>query len=163
MVFSFNLLVDLVNYAECKNNCGFLIRSTCTDDVVTKWNKNSIGGILKKWITSVKKIRSISDEERKYAFLRKRVVEFEMKDEFGKRIGDGVQYIANMDCSKITPVGPTWRKASLFSSSQFHDGFLYGIEDDDGEMTGMPFSMNILEITEIVLFSVWILTTILNL
>ena len=53
-----------------------------------------------------------------------------------KKIGTGAQFIGNIDCSSLKHVGPTWRKPSMFSMMQFHDGFLYGTEDINGELSG---------------------------
>ena len=131
------LIRNLVSYSECQVDCGTLARSTCTDDFTTKWNKDSIGETLAKWITNIRKIRSVSDEEKKHYFLTKTVLEFKKKSIHGKILGDGVQFISNTDCLKKKNIGPTWRKTSIFSGTQFNDGFLYGIEDDNGELTGV--------------------------
>ena len=92
---------------------------------------------MKKWINSVQKISLISENDKKHIFLRKTVLGFEKQDSYGRTEGDGVQYIAVRDCLNQKHVGPSWRKTSIFSRSQFHDGFLYGIEDEYGELTGV--------------------------
>ena len=53
-----------------------------------------------------------------------------------KKIGTGAHFVGNIDCSSLKHVGPTWRKPSMFSMVQFHDGFLYGTDDIDGELSG---------------------------
>ena len=139
VVIAGNLILNFVNYSESYPNCGTLTRSTCTDSITTKWYKESVGEHLKNWIKSISKIRSIPEREKENFFLRKTVLLFEMKN---KRLGvmaEGVQYIANRDCSKKKHIGPTWRKTSIFSNAQFDDGFLYGIEDSNGDLTGTPF------------------------
>jgi hypothetical protein len=76
------------------------------------------------------------EREKEHFFLRKTVLVFETKNKRGGVTGEGVRYISNRDCSRKMHVGPTWRKTSTFSNTQFHDGFLYGIEDDNGGLTG---------------------------
>ena len=80
--------------------------------------------------------RTILEKEKGHYFLEKTLLEFEMKNEHGNVIENGVQFIANRDCSKDRHIGPTWRKTSNISGSQFNDGFLYGVEDDIGDLTG---------------------------
>ena len=131
-----NLILNLVNYAECQANCGTLARSTCSDDVSTKWNKNSVGETLAKWIANIKRISTMPEKEKEHYFLRKTILNFKTKNTRGKVLGNGVQFIANRDCSRKRHIGPTWRKTSTFSGTQFNDGFLYGVEDDNGDLTG---------------------------
>ena len=87
-------------------------------------------------MVSLAKAKSISAREKPHRFLRKTVLEFDKKASSGKKVGVGVQYVANLDCIEKKHVGPTWRKASTFSNTIFHDGFLYGIESENGELTG---------------------------
>ena len=123
---------------KSQSNCGTLSRSTCTDANTTEWNKESVGKSLKKWILSINKIRSMPLKEKDTYFLRKTVLQFEPTSRLVTSHGtrSGVQYIANKDCTRKRHIGPTWRKMSNVSGTQFHDGFLYGIEDGDGELTG---------------------------
>ena len=137
-----NLILNLVSYSECHPNCGTLARSSCTDDITTKWNKDSVGETLRKWILSIGKIRSMPERETKHFFLRKTVSKYQMMSKSGKNIGDGVMFISNRNCSTNRHIGPTWRKSSTYSRSQFDDGFLYGIEDDNGELTGWYTILN---------------------
>ena len=136
IAFAGNLILNLVIYSECHPNCGTLARSSCTDDITTQWNKYSVGETLRKWIISIGKIRSMPERETKHFFLRKTVSKFEIRSKSGKIIGDFVTSISNRNCSTNKHIGPTWRKPSTYSNTQFHDGFLYGIEDDNGELTG---------------------------
>ena len=136
VVIAGNLILNLVNYSESHPNCGTLTRSTCADSITTKWNKDSVGKHLKNWINSISKIRSMQEQEKENFFLRKTVIVFETKNKRGGVTGEGVRYIANRDCSRKRHIGPTWRKTSIFSNTKFDDGFLYGIEDDNGELTG---------------------------
>jgi hypothetical protein len=137
IAFAGNLILSLVNYSECHPNCGTLARSSCTDDITTKWNKDSVGETLKKWINSIGKITSMPERETKRFFLRKTVSKYQLMNTQCKIIGDGVTLISNRNCSINKHIGPTWRKASPFSKTQFNDGLLYGIEDDNGELTGL--------------------------
>ena len=41
-----------------------------------------------------------------------------------------------MNCSSKRSLGPTWQTAGTTSGRQFHDGFLYGVEDRKGTLTG---------------------------
>ena len=75
------------------------------------------------------------EQEKENFFLPKTVIVFE-KNKLGGVTGEGVRYIVNRDCSRKRHIGPTWRKYSPFGNTQFHDGFLYGIEDDNGELKG---------------------------
>ena len=130
------LILNLVSYSECQDHCGTLVRSTCPDDISTKWNKNSVGETLARWIANVRQISIVPEKEKEHYFLRKTVLEFKRKGTRGEVLANGVQFIANRDCSKKRHIGPTWRKTSNFSGSQFNDGFLYGFEDDNGDLTG---------------------------
>ena len=131
------MIINIKTFSECQLNCGTLARSTCTDDVTTKWNKIMVGSSLKKWMSSLTKIRSMPSKDVKQFFLRKKVNDFDIKNKFGKPVGHGVQYISNRDCSTKKNVGPSWRKTSISSGTIFHDGFLYGREDGKGEFTGV--------------------------
>jgi hypothetical protein len=128
-----NLVITSLNYCNCEQslNCGSFVRSTCTDDVTTEWSKHSIGKNLKTWITSISNITPTNPQ----FYIPKTLYNFQ--DDRKKEM---VKFIANTDCLKGRPYGPTWRKPSTISSTQFHDGFLYGIEDEMGELTGMPKS-----------------------
>ena len=112
--------------------CGTLVRSTCSDNVTTKWNKISVGHTLKHWIKSLAKITSKHGYNKEHIFLSKKMNQFRLKD----NTGYGVHYIANFDCKTQRSIGPTWLKPSIYSADPLNDGFLYGIEDENGEMTG---------------------------
>ena len=126
--FNFTLL----RLYEAHENCGSLVRSTCSPEVTTKWNKQSIGPSLKKWVESLTKITSMTEQDKDYIYLRKKFKEFERKNN-AKSI---IQYISNVDCETKKSIGPTWIKPGVFSDKLFDDGFLYGMEDEKGEMTG---------------------------
>lgn len=131
------LILLTSNYGQCEKSstCGVSVQTSCTDEVTTKWNKYFIGENLKKWFRSIKRNNALEDKE--HSFLRKTLLMFEEKDNIsGKRMGYGVQIIANRNCTNKKHFGPTWRKASMFSANQFHDGFIYGKEDNTGEITG---------------------------
>ena len=83
------------------------------------------------WIRSITKITSMEEADKQYFYLKKTVQQ-------GYNKGEGliIQYIANLNCSSKKHFGPTWRKAGVISGIQFHDGFLYGIEDENGTLTG---------------------------
>ena len=131
------MILSIKSFSECQLNCGTLVRSTCTDDVTAKWNKIMVGKSLKRWMSSLTKIRSMPAQDVKLFFLRKKATDFDIKNKFGKPVGQGVQYISNRNCSTKKNVGPTWRKTSISSGTIFHDGFLYGREDEKGEFTGV--------------------------
>ena len=142
IAFAGNLILNLANYSECQPNCETWSRSTCTDDITTKWNKIFVGETLKEWITSIEKIKSIPETEKENIFLGKTILEFKTEnthklDHTTNVIRGGVYYISNSDCSKQRNIGPKWRKASLFSNKQFDDGFLYSNEDDNAAFTGL--------------------------
>ena len=124
------LILTSLIYCNCAQslNCGSFVRSTCTDDVTTEWNKHSIGKNLRTWITSISEITPTNPQ----FYLPKTLFNFQDV----KKV-EMVKFIANKDCLTDKTYGPTWRKTSTFSSTQFHDGFLYGIEDETGELTGM--------------------------
>ena len=124
-----------MNYCLCEANtglnCGSLVKSSCTDDLTTKWNRNDIGRTLKMWLGGITKITSIEEQEKEYFFLRKTVVNQE--NQWNRHI---IKYIANLNCSNQKHFGPTWRKAGVSTFTRFHDGLLYGIEDENGTLTG---------------------------
>ena len=132
-IFSSCLVFVLLFYCECvqKLNCGCLVKSTCFDDITTKWNKDDISKHLKTWIKGVVKLTSFKVGEEKHFYLKKTF----------KQTGNIVRYIANVNCSSKCTLkssfGPTWRTAGEISNNQFHDGFLYGVEDTHGMLTGL--------------------------
>ena len=114
------------DYTSCGNN----FKSDCDDDITTKWNTQHIKKNLKigfkAFLRLVKRTRK-----------KKTLLIFDEKDIIThKTIARGIQFIGNVYCSNLKHVRPTWRKPSLFSMRQFHDGFLYGVEDGHGELTG---------------------------
>ena len=135
-MLKFSLFVFLVStilrHSEVQCNCGALTSSTCFDSVTTKWNKKSIGQSLKNWIESLNKIESLTDGYKDHIFMPKNIKEFSLK----QKVGSGILYIGNLDCSTKKSIGPTWMKPSTYSNDPLHDGFLYGLEDENGEMTG---------------------------
>ena len=129
-------ILESTSYCRCEShlNCGYSVRSTCPDNITTKWNSDSIHSNLKDWMSSIRK--GESNIENQALCSTKTIIGFEEKNELGKHLGYGVQYIARRDYISNKHVGPTWRKPSLISLRQFNDGFLYGIEDKNGELTG---------------------------
>ena len=118
-------------------SCGIAVKSDCVDNITTKWNTQHIKKNLKHWIQSISTIDSFSSKDFEKPEIKKTLLMFDEKDIItNKTIGRGMQFIGNIDCSNLKHVGPTWRKPSLFSMRQFHDGFLYGEEDSRGELTG---------------------------
>ena len=122
------------------DDCGTLVRSTCSDNLTTKWNKMSVGHTLKHWIKSLAKITMKHGYNKEHIFLNKKMKQFRIKD----NTRSGIHYIANFDCETQRSIGPTWMKPSIYSTDPLNDGFLYGIEDENGEMTGdlIRFSSN---------------------
>ena len=115
--------------SESSWNCGTLVKSTCTDHVTSKWNKQNVGHHLKTWVKQIEKLTSLKEAEMKHFFSRKRI----FQDPETKI----VRYIGNVDCLSKRTLGPIWKTAGTVSGHQFHDGFLYGQEDENGTLTGM--------------------------
>ena len=133
------ILFNSVNLSSCGVNCGTIAKSTCDDSMTTEWNSHDIGQTLKNWVESIKKIRSMPEKAIELFFLRKTLVTFEEKHHCGngrRNDNDIVGYISNIKCDEEKRYGPAWRKTSNFSGTQFFDGFLYGYEDQNGELTG---------------------------
>ena len=124
-----------MNYSVCQPHCGPVIKSNCADDITTKWNKISVGERLRKWIISIHKITSNPQNEDDNFSLTKRIVMFGAKYKNGSFENRGINSISNYDCSIKRNIGPSWKKASVFSVTQFHDGFLYGMGDENGNPT----------------------------
>ena len=134
-----NILFNCINLSKCGINCGTLVKSTCADSVTGEWNSHDIGQTLKDWVKSITRLRSMPEKDAKLFFLRKMLLTFEEKDHYGNGRFNGndiAGYISNIKCDDETHYGPTWRKTSNFSGTQFFDGFLYGYEDQNGELTG---------------------------
>ena len=120
------------------NFCGAVVRSTCTDDFTTEWNSKNIGKNLKMWMNKMESIKQITTPELKYYYLSK---SFYTEP---KRMHKGepqviVNYIGNKNCATGKTTGPVWKVAALkpHARDQFHDGFLYDLEDDNGTFTGI--------------------------
>ena len=123
-------------YSEANDlfSCGWAVKSNCDDYITTKWNSKAIGKNLRNWFRSISRI---SSEDISQPYLRKTLLMFDERNIVSnQKIGTGAQFVGNIDCSSLKHVGPTWRKPSMFSMMQFHDGFLYGTEDIDGELSG---------------------------
>ena len=134
-----NILFNSVNFSICGLNCGSIAKSTCDDSMTTDWNRHDIGQTLKNWVKSITRLRSMPEKDIKLFFLRKTLVTFDEKDHYGNgkcNTNDIVGYISNIKCDEEKRYGPAWRKTSNFSGTQFFDGFLYGYEDQNGELTG---------------------------
>ena len=145
--FNFLALVSIlffsVNLSSCGLNCGSLAKSTCDDSMTTDWNRHDIGQTLKNWVKSITRLRSMPEKDIKLFFLRKTLVTFDEKDHYGNgkcNTNDIVGYISNIKCDEVKRYGPAWRKTSNFSGTQFFDGFLYGYEDQNGELTGANYT-----------------------
>ena len=130
------LIHALENNSKYKPNltCGVLVKSSCADDETGDWNRNSVGQHLKSWVQSISKIDMITKQESYKYFRLKSLITFKdsAKNEYIKMIG-------KRDCHEDIKTGPVWKKPSTFSSKQFHDGFVYGVENEAGEMTGKYF------------------------
>ena len=134
-----SILFNSVNLSICGLNCGSIAKSTCDDSMTTEWNSHDIGQTLKDWVKSITRLRSIPEKDIDLFFLRKTLVTFDKKDHYGNGKCNGndiVGYISNIKCNEEKRYGPAWRKTSNFSGTQFFDGFLYGYEDRNGELTG---------------------------
>ena len=134
-----SILFNSMNLSICGLNCGSIAKSTCDDSMTTEWNRHDIGQTLKNWVKSITKLRSMPEKDTKLFFLRKTLVTFNKKNPQGSGKCDGndiVGYISNIKCDEEKHYGPAWRKTSNFSGTQFFDGFLYGYEDQNGELTG---------------------------
>ena len=133
-IVSIYLSVLMSQHALAQSNCGYQIRSTCSYDLTTKWNAKFVGNSLKKWFSSLTNITSIQERYENHTQNYTTALKLIM----GKNgnAGIGVEYISNLDCSTKQSIGPTWMKPSNYSSNLLEDGFLYGQENDLGEMTG---------------------------
>jgi hypothetical protein len=115
--------------------CGAIVRSTCTDDFTTNWNSKNIGKNLKMWMNNIESMETITESEMKYYHVSKTF--------FTGRATTIVKYIGNKNCLTSKTFGPVWKIASdgfqsiKFQSNSFHDGFLYGIEAENGTFTGI--------------------------
>ena len=131
-IFITGLLFGSFNILQCEQNCGKLVTSTCSDDSVTTWNTHNVGGNLKNWIRSIQQVSSSSKRHKWDLFVQKPLHNSELSS---------VQFMTSNRCKKQRPVGPLWKKASMFSGTQFHDGYLYTEKNDVGNMTGNYISL----------------------
>ena len=123
-------------FCQGKNplGCGDLIKSTCHDNITTKWNHKNISNILKAWIESIERWSELQkfgiNDVNTSTLISKKV----KKDYMTQK----VQYIANLDCSTKRSIGPIWKTPpnTVARKSQFHNGFLYGSEDENSRLTG---------------------------
>ena len=111
--------------------CGALVRSTCTDEFTSEWNSKHVGKSLKMWFNRIEYIGKPTPAEKEYYFISKHLI-------LGKN-SNIVKYIGNKNCVNKKSQGPVWQLAASHPHmlDQFHDGFLYGIEDENGTMTGI--------------------------
>ena len=134
MDFTIFSVIISIHVHQCLNNanCGSIIRSTCNDIETTKWNRKNITFHLKEWFRSIDTIeRGLQTQEsRKKYFLAKK---FRKDFEFPR-----ITYLGNFDCKDKKTTGPVWKTpiGTLIKRMQFHNGFLYGLEDKDGKLSG---------------------------
>ena len=123
-------------FCQGKNplRCGDPIKSTCHDNITTKWNHKNISNILKEWIESIER----QSERNKFGMNN-----FDTRTSISKKVRkdymtQNVQYIGNLDCSTKRSIGPIWKTPTntVTKKSQFHNGFLYGLEDENSRLTG---------------------------
>ena len=123
-------------FCQGKNplGCGDLIKSTCHDNITTKWNHKNISNILKEWIKSIEH-RSERQKFRINDVNTSTLISKKVKKDY---MTQKVQYIANLDCSTKRSIGPIWKTPpnTVTRKSQFHNGFLYGSEDENSRLTG---------------------------
>ena len=126
----------LENNSKYKPNlsCGVLVKSTCADDETSDWNRNSVGQNLKSWIQSITEVDMMSKQENYKFFRPKSLMTFK---DYAKN--ECIKMIGKRDCPGDKTTEAVWKKPSTFSSKQFHDGFVYGVENEAGEMTGKYF------------------------
>ena len=119
-----------VGYSECEHdsNCGSFVKSTCRKNLSSKWNYIDIGFHLKMWFKQIKIRTSLKNVRKKHLYSRMKVDHHDFKI---------VRYIGNMNCTTKNSIGPTWRTAGTISNNQYYDGFLYGQEDEKGNLSGM--------------------------
>ena len=134
-IFIISILISSFNILLCQQNCGKSFTSTCSDDSITTWNTHDIERNLKNWIRSIQQVPLSSKRHKWHLFVQKALHDSELSS---------VQFITRNRCKKHSPIGPLWKKASMFSGTQFHDGYLYTEEYDEGNMTGNCISLPIL-------------------
>ena len=117
--------------------CIDIINSTCTNDLISKWNKNDIGHNLKSWIESIHKIDKNKDTAMPNYSYRKKVIR-------DRRTGI-LKMIARTDCHHRRSVGKVWEIGGSASKRQFHNGFFYAALDEKGRLTGNYGYLSILK------------------
>ena len=134
--FRLPYLILILLYVICKYNgenissCGVFVKSSCNDEVTTTWNRKDISYNLKSWIKSIERIGYLADVNVLKNYQRKKM----RKDYDSKRL----TYIGNVDCLTRRSVGKIWKtpEKTLIKKDQFQNGFLYGLEDTEGKLTG---------------------------
>ena len=120
-------------FCQGKNplGCGDLIKSTCHDNITTKWNHKNISNILKEWIESIERRQEFGKND----FNTGSPISKKVKKDY---MTQNVQFIGNLDCSTKRTIGPIWKTPpnTVTRKSQFHNGFLYGLEDEKSRLTG---------------------------
>ena len=109
-------------------SCIDIINSTCTNDLVSNWNKKDIGHNLKLWIESIHEIEQNKDTTMRNRSYRKKVIRH-------RRTGI-LKFIARTDCNRRQSVGKVWEIGGSASKRQFHNGFFYAALDEKGQLTG---------------------------
>ena len=135
IVFCFYIMfADTFCQGKSPLGCGDPIKSTCHDNITTKWNHKNISNILKEWIGSIER----GSRRNKFGMN-----DFDTGSSIGKKLRkdymtQNVQFIGNLDCSTKRSIGPIWKTPTntVTRKSQFHNGFLYGLEDENSRLTG---------------------------
>ena len=100
------------------------------------WNRRNISDTLKTWIRSIDRIGVMTNTENK---AQTSVIRKKMRKDYASQ---KLTYIGNLNCTNRKSFGPIWKTPTtlgpktLTNNLQFHNGFLYGIEDQNGSLTG---------------------------
>ena len=123
-------LLLLACFSQETDSCGVVVTSSCTLPASsTKWNNVDVAAKLKEWILSLKK----QDVDPGLPLSHKKYfVSFQ-----GKRNQDITRFIGNWDCDGSNLIiGNVWLIPNPVSREFFHDGYLYGQLDNEGQLTG---------------------------
>ena len=83
------------------------------------------------WIKGIEMFGKLEESDKEYYFLPKKL----FKDPDSKSL----RYIGNLNCLNKTTFGPIWKTPpeAISKTAQYRNGFLYGIEDGHGKLTGL--------------------------
>lgn len=131
------LLLTLQNSLVLGSFCELSVESTCPENHVdTTWNTKSVSRKLKEWIISLSSDHHPDDKVRTQTTGLNLFFDKPHFKEDSDQGGKLFRWITRTHCQNGSVFGSAWMAPKLYSAENFHNGFLYGMVNDEGWFSG---------------------------